>query len=136
MAITTVIGALATAQPVLERLSQIRQSSVQAWRLSRALRVVSEQLKEYHTERLRLISEMGVKREPTAAEAAVNGGGLVGYIPIDKMQEFLDALSPIVMSEVEVNCSPLPISDLGEVSAQEIMALGQLVSAPEESDGR
>lgn len=135
MSITAVIGTLTAALPIFEELSQIRRPAATSWRMARVLRAVQDNLKEYEVERQRLVQELGVSRDPSPEEASLNGGQPVTYIPADKLQQFIEALTPIVMTEVTVNCHPIPLADLGDISARELLALGPFVSAPEENDG-
>ena len=138
MSITTTLGQLVIAEPVLNRLCTLRVSAKLAYDVSKLRRVVRVETEHFRTERESLIRELGVERPPTAEEAETNGGQPVMSVTPENMTAFQIRLTEIVAVPVEIVASPLMLDTLSDLllSGDDLDMLGALVSETVETPGK
>lgn len=128
-ALTTTLGALAAAAPVLERMLTARVPAAVAYRFAKLARALNPEVAHFHKEREALIRELGAERDVSEAERAT-GASSIFEVKRENIPTFNERLAEVQAVEVSLDVPPLTIEDLEhvEVSGADLLALGPLVS--------
>lgn len=88
-----------------------------AWSLTKLIKTFDKELGEIEEFRVNLIKKLGVADEEGNVQ-----------VPNEKMNEFIDQFNELLMTEIEVDFTPISIDSLGDiqVSAKDLMALGKI----------
>lgn len=101
--IATTLGVLANAEPALKRLSEIRLNVKVAYALGKMIRAVAAETPHYHTERDKLVRELG---NPM--------GDQVMVMP-EHMGEFVRRVTELGELPVELAIEPFSLTTLGDI---------------------
>lgn len=127
----TTLGALAKAEPALQRLAQQPIKSTTAYHLFRLLKLVQAETPIYHKQYRDLVRSHGDERDPTPLEAIQGQRGKVQEIPPgERMDAFLaqlDELSTIAVTLDDKWLLTMALLAELKVSAADLLALGDLV---------
>src|SRR5512142_1510425 len=129
--ISTTLGVLAGAEPVLERWAQFAWPPREAYTVRKLIGLVAQELRPWHEQRTAWIRELG---EPDAQ------GGL--RIPPARVPDFLRRLAEMADITVTLPWGPIPFAALDhaedptthqpvKVPASDLLALGPLLDEPE-----
>jgi hypothetical protein len=129
MSITTTLGTLADAEPILTDLGTKKLPVKSAYLLAKMTRLVRTETELFHEKRNEYITELGTERAATPEEATKYGPKVRVLLP-ENAPEFLKRMSELATIEVTLACDALPIDALStiELSAAEIDRLGPLVT--------
>ncbi len=130
MEITTTLGALTNAVPVLQRLWTLRLPAKTAYHVSKLCKLVDAETRDhFHEPCEKLRVELGAERAPTPDEAATNGGQPVMEVTPENRKEFFTRVQELAAVEVTIPWKPLALDALAsvDISADELNALGALI---------
>ena len=134
--IHTTIGALVEAEPALARLTAIKLDAKARYHAVKLSKLVSAETKEHFFEpRQALFKELGVERDPTAAERVKLGPEKVLEIPPSKLVEFQARVKDLATVPVQIPWGPITLAMLDpypEFTGADMLALGPLFQLEEE----
>lgn len=129
--IQTTLGALVEAKPALDRLAAERLPIKTAYRLTRLLGRVRDELKPFEAQRLAIIRQYGTKRDGSQQQ------GLDLYdIPPDRAAAFERDLRALVDETVTIDQAPVVLTGVETISASDLLALAPFVVVEDEVDSR
>jgi hypothetical protein len=118
--ITTTLGAIAMAEPALDRLGARPLPARVAYSAAKLLKLVRNELKMYQQLHNDLVKKHGVETPPGSGQFQV---------PPDKFATFRDELQDVLDSKVEILWTPLALDALGNdpIRADDLAALDAFI---------
>ena len=127
--IETTIGALAEAEPALERLAGPRLDAKTRYHIVKLARLVRAELQTHFYEpRQEAFKEFGVERASTDAERAQHGDTVLA-VPPDQIAPFRARMKELCDVAVTVPWGPVTpamVEGCAEITALDLLALGAL----------
>lgn len=101
------ISEILNGRPVLEKLVDKEISIKTAYRLSRIIKVLNEELQHFEEQRQKLVQQYGEQQED-APEGNV-------VVLEENMEPFQKDLAELLTAEIDLNCEPMHIEEFGDV---------------------
>ena len=113
------LGELLNGKPALEKLVNLEISIKAAYKLSRIIRKLNEELQNFEEQRQKLVNQYGEPQE--------NGNVIVTQ---ENMEAFAKELNDLASLEIELDFEPVSLEELGDVKmkAAELMLIEKFVT--------
>lgn len=113
------LGELLNGKPALEKLVNLEISIKTAYKLSRIINKLNNELQNFEDQRQKLVSKYGEPEE--------NGNVIVTQ---ENMEAFSNELNELINLEIELAYEPVSLEELGDVKmrASELMLIDKFVT--------
>jgi len=114
------ISEVLNGKQVLEKLVDKEISIKTAYRLSRIIKVLNEELQLFEEQRQKLVQQYGEVQEDDSV--------VVGK---EKLQDFQNDLSELLTAEIDLGCEPMNIDEFGdnvEIKTAELMMIEKFIA--------
>jgi hypothetical protein len=130
---TTTLGALANAEPILNELAKVKRPAKDRYHMGRLIAAVRAEIQHFQTEREALVRELGEEREATPMERQMGRGDTLFAVFPANIPEFVKRVNELAAVTVEIDDKWLLTPDLlkdDALSVDDEIALGDLFMAP------
>ena len=116
------ISEVLNGKTVLEKLVDKEISIKTAYRLSRIIKVLNEELQHFEEQRQKLVQQYG-KQQEDAPEGNVT-------VSEENIEPFQNDLTELLTAEIDLGCEPMNINEFGddvEIKTAELMMIDKFI---------
>lgn len=117
--IAATLGELVQAEEALQRLIEVKLPAKTAYQVAKLMRLVLAETQHFHKQREEAIRELGKPNPDNPNEVRVEP---------ENLQEFGRRLNELYAVETRIDWTALPVGDLPDITASDLLRLGPLVT--------